>query len=176
MQACVSGLDATRPDESAETNKSLGGAASCHHDQAGAASFDSSAPIQWPGARVLHLTDAADAINVSLDADGSVRQLTIGCDFWSCSRGLWTTEGKDIIVTPRAGELDMAWPGTYRASQIRLSLVAPDSVRAVVITDTPTPAQVWGFGRVCAECCAAQLGPSSVYACPGALENLCDDP
>jgi hypothetical protein len=174
LQACVDRSDLTRPDATPAVDSSFGGAAStCHQDRAGAESFDS--PNQWPGPGVVHLAEVADAINVSFDADGSVRQLTFGCDFSSCSSGLWAIDGEDIIVTPPAGQFEMAWPGTYRASLIRMSLAAPGSVRAVVTTATPIPTQIWDFGRVCAEC-RAGLGPSDLYACPGALEGQCDEP
>lgn len=174
LPACINRDDDTRPDKSPAVNSSLGGAAGCYHDRTDAGQFDSFAPNEWPGPGVVHLTDVADAINVSLDADGSVRQFTYGCDFWSCSSGLWAIDGEDIIVTPRAGESEMGWPGTYRATLVRMSLIAPGSVRAVVTTTTPTPTQIWAFGRVCAECCA-ELGPSDVYACPGSLEGQCDE-
>ena len=176
LQACVNRSDVTRPNATPTVDSSFGGAtATCYHDRAGAGPFDSSAPRQWPSPGVLHLTDVADAINVSFDSDGSVRQLTFGCDFSSCSSGFWVIDGEDIIVTPRTGEFEMGWPGTYGASLIRMSLKAPGSVRAVVTTATPTPTQIWEFGRVCAECCAG-LGPSDLYACPGALEGQCDEP
>src|SRR4051812_6371058 len=87
LQACANRSHVPRSDVTPAVNSSSGGAATCDHDGAGAGSFDSSAPNQWPGPGVLHLTDAADAINVSFDADGSVRQLTFGCDFSSCSSG-----------------------------------------------------------------------------------------
>jgi hypothetical protein len=175
LQACVNRSDLTRPDMTPTVSSSSGGAAPCNHDRAGAGPFDSSAPNVWPGPGVLHLTDAADAINLSFDAGGAVRQLTFGCDFSSCSSGIWAIDGEDMIVTPRAGEPEMGWPGTYRDSLIRMSLAAPGSVRAVVTTDTPIPTQTWEFGRVCAECCAG-LGPSDLYTCPGALEGQCDEP
>ena len=175
LEACSDGPHAARSEKPEVADVSSDGAASCHRDLTSAAPFDPSAPNEWPGPGVMHLSDTGDAINVSLDADGSVRQLTFGCDYWSCSSGLWAVDGAEVIVTPPAEKQDMAWPGSPRVTRIRLSLVAPGSVRAVVTSASPTPAQIWNFGRVCAECCGS-LGPTDLYACPGPLEAQCANP
>jgi hypothetical protein len=124
-------------------------------------------------AGVIHREDLVDAVNLSLESDGSARLAIFGCDFCGEeSPARWQPDGEDVLVLPREGDAHLAWyddEGLEAAvSEVRLSRRPDGRIDAEVTSALSTYVQVWLDDRVCAKCCSG-LGPTGLFLCDSPL-------
>ena len=131
-----------------------------------------SEPLEWPPPGALHLAGAVDAIDLSLDADGTFRLFVFACDSGSCSSGVWRTEGDAVVVSPSEGAAGFYWPRFQDPTSVRLTPDSATTVQAHAIGVEAEP-QTWAAGLICAACCGG-LGPAGVYSCDEALPATCE--
>jgi hypothetical protein len=141
----------------------------CGHD-AGASSTDA-APADWPAPGELHLTGAADAVNLALDADGTFRAFLFGCDVGTCAAGIWRADGDAVTCLPADGEATFDWPSVGPASSAEIVRDSATTLQVRVVGLQPVT-EIWEFGLICAECCTG-LGPSALYLCDEPLPLTC---
>ncbi len=137
-------------------------------------------PNPTTGARVYNIGDAAlDAVNVSLDADGTFRFLFDECDARATACGVWTSE-KDGFVLRSNPNLDTNMFQFFdgqklvMATSVSISLNAgPGTVKVSGTTGDGSAfaTATWNEGQVCAQC--AGEGPSAVVACTTPLAVMC---
>ena len=135
-------------------------------------------PTRYP--LVYNIGDAAlDAINVSLDADGTFRFLFDECDARATACGVWQSQ-KDGFILMSNPNLDtntfQFFDGTklVTATSVSISLIA--GVGTAKVTGTTSDgstfgSSTWNEGQVCAKC--GGEGPSAVVACTTPLAVTC---
>ena len=128
-------------------------------------------PVAWPPPAELHLVGAVDAVDLSLDADGTFRLFVFACDAAGCSTGVWRNEGDAVVLSPREGEAGFFWPHSGEPTSVRLVPDSATTVQAQVASVDGEP-QIWASGLICAACCGG-LGPAGVYSCADPLPLVC---
>jgi len=121
-----------------------------------------------------------DAVNLSLEPDGTFHWAIDGCDFFGGDCGTMLDEGMDTMLVPNHGSSTFTWVhgGSFATQVVEVILRAgPAAGQATaqgVKTDGSTFTQIWTTGMVCAKC--GGMGPISLYPCPGPLPRppLCD--
>jgi len=131
--------------------------------------------------RVYNIGDSAlDAINVSLDPDGTFRFLFDECDARATACGVWTSQ-KDGFVLSSDPKLDtntfQFFDGTklVRATSVAISLISDKGtvkITGATADGSTFETSVWNEGQVCAQC--GREGPSAVVACTTPLPVTCN--
>ncbi len=167
---------------SSGSNGSNGGGSSSGSGSSGSGSSGGTPtpPNPTTGARVYNIGDAAlDAINVSLDADGTFRFLFDECDARATACGVWTSE-KDGFVLKSNPNLDTNMfqffdgKNLVMATSVSISLNSDKGTVKVSGTTGDGSAfatATWNEGQVCAQC--GREGPSAVVACTTPLAVQC---
>lgn len=141
-------------------------------------------PTPAPGppstSQIYNIADAAlDAINVSLDSDGTFRFQFDECDAAATACGVWTSAKDGFLLSPDPRVDSNAFSffdgkNLIRARSVSISLV-PDTgtvkVSGVTADGTFFGASTWNEGQVCAKCGAE--GPSAVVSCSTPLPFTC---
>lgn len=137
-------------------------------------------PSPFTPSHVYSIGDPAlDAINVSLDPDGTFRFLFDECDARATACGVWTSQ-KDGFVLASNPNLDT---NTFQffdgqklvmATSVSISLVSSEGTVKVTVqtADGATlRTSTWNEGQVCAQC--GREGPSAVVSCSTPLAVTC---
>jgi hypothetical protein len=129
------------------------------------------APVQH---ETYHRANKPDAINLSINADGTWHMVVDGCDYRRSDCGRWALDGDRVVLKPRAGAKLMGWveapAGVVQVVLVR-ALDGGDTVQISAWLESGSSLkQYWRRGRVCATCGA--VGPTSVDPCPGPLPRV----
>lgn len=140
-------------------------------DEAAGGSSEGSTSRIWPAPLEVYLTDSVDAVNLSLDTDGSFRIFVDGCDYFGCESGVWTLELDDVVLRPPEGAGWVDWPGSPAAPSMRLTR-GTDGVVYSLVDETSDEKLTWERGTICPRCTASP-GPGGFCRCAEPLPATC---